>query len=150
LTPFQGAVPHNRRVDDDRGTPPDAEVPGTDLPDAQLPRSTWAREGYDASEVDAFVLRLRQALRQDPPAMAPYEVVDERFKVTRFGRRYRLQEVDDLLDTGQRLLRERHGDDAVANLEGREPQPRHFPTGWIYAVALVLVAAMVLFAVTQL
>lgn len=132
---------HNRRVDDDRGT---------GLPDPQLPDATWGREGYAAGEVDEFTDRLRQALRRDPPAMAPYEVADERFKVTRVGRRYQPKAVDDYLDAGQRLLRERHGEDAVAKLEGQVPQPRHFPTVWIYAVALLLVAIMVVFTLTQM
>ena len=58
--------------------------------------------------------------------------------------------VDEFLDAQHSALRERHGEDAVANLEGRAPEPRHFPTLWIYLVALVLVAAMVLFLLTQL
>jgi DivIVA domain-containing protein len=134
-------VPHNRQVIEDAGTR---------LPDPDLPPASWGREGYHAAEVDDFVGQLEQALRRDPPTMAPYEVADQRFKVSRFGRRYRLREVDDFLQLAQERLRERHGEDAVAQVEGVAPEPRHFPTGWIYLVALVLVAVMVLFLVTQL
>ncbi len=130
---------------------------GTGLPDPETgpdgPRFPTARllgEGYDAAEVDEFVAELQQALRRDPPAMAPYEVADQRFAVSRFGRRYRLREVDDYLDEGKQRLRERHGDDAVANLEGRAPEPHHVRTWWIYAVALVLAALMVVFVLLQL
>ena len=123
---------------------------GTTLPDPECPAATWGREGYAAAEVDAFVEELRQALRREPPTLAPYEVVDQRFKVSRFGKRYGLRPVDEYLDSAQQVLRKHHGDDAVANLEGRVPQPRHFPTLWIYVVALVLVALMMGFLLTQL
>jgi DivIVA domain-containing protein len=134
-------VPHNRQVSDDVGT---------ELPDPEFPAATWGREGYSASEVDEFLRQLKRALRREPPTMAPYEVVDQRFKVTRFGRRYGLREVDEYLESGRELLHERHGEDAVANLEAQEPEPRHFPTLWIYLVALVLVAVMLAFLLTQL
>jgi DivIVA domain-containing protein len=132
---------HNQPVRDDRAT---------GLPDTELPTVSWAREGYQAAEVDAFVERVRQALGREPVTMAPYEVADQRFKVSRFGRRYALRSVDAYLDTAQQRLRQRHRDHAVADLEGRAPQPRHHRTGWIYLVALVLVAAMVIFMLTQL
>jgi len=124
--------------------------PAAGLPDPELPAAPWAREGYSASEVDDLVSQLQRSLRRDPPTMAPYEVADQRFKVTRFGRRYALREVDEFLDQAQTVLRERHGEDAVANLEGRAPEPRHVRTGWIYLLALVLVAGMVVFVLTQL
>ena len=120
------------------------------LPDPQLSGAPWGREGYSVPEVDAFVVELRTALQRKPPTIAPYEVADQRFKVSRFGKRYALKDVDDFLDLAQARLREVHGEDAVAHVEGREPEPRHFPTGWIYLVALVLVALMVAFLVTQL
>jgi hypothetical protein len=123
---------------------------GTGLPDPNFPSASWAREGYSAAEVDEFVAELQVALTKDPPTMAPYEIADQRFRVTRFGRRYALREVDDFLDTGQERLRERHGEDAVANLEGRAPEPRHVRTGWIYLVALVLIVLMAIFVITQL
>jgi DivIVA domain-containing protein len=123
---------------------------GTGLPDPEFPTVTWGREGYNAAEVDEFVGQLERALRRTPPTMAPYEVVDQRFKVARIGRRYGLRQVDEYLASGAEVLRERHGDDAVATVEGRAPEPRHFPTWWIYLVALVLVALMVGFLLTQL
>ena len=124
--------------------------PAAGLPDPELPAAPRAREGYSASEVDDLVSQLQRSLRRDPPTRAPYEVADQRFKVTRFGRRYALREVDEFLDRAQTVLRERHGEDAVANLEGRAPEPRHVRTGWIYLLALVLVAGMVVFVLTQL
>ena len=132
---------HNRHVIDDAGT---------GLPDPDLPAATWGKEGYAASEVDDLLAQLRKALRRDPPTMAPYEVADQRFKVSRLGRRYQLQPVDEFLDKAQATLRDRHGEDAVANLEGQAPEPRHHRTGWIYLVALVLVALMAVFVLTQL
>ncbi len=141
MTGFRRSVPHNHLVIDDAAT---------GLPDPQLPAARWAREGYSAAEVDDLVAQLQQSLRRDPPTMAPYEVADQRFKVSRFGRRYALREVDEYLGQAQQVLRERHGEDAVANLEGREPEPRHVRTWWIYLVALVLVALMVAFLLTQL
>jgi hypothetical protein len=131
--------------DADTGHPrPDPQLP------AELPRASWGREGYAASEVDAFLARLQPALLREPPAMAPYEVEDQRFTVKRFGRRYALRPVDEYLDQAQSTLRERHGDDAVAHVHGTAPEPHKVHTGWIYLVALVLVAAMVAFLVTQL
>ena len=134
-------MPHNRQVIDDAGT---------GLPDPDFPSAPWAREGYGAGEVDEFVAELQKALHEDPPTMAPYEVADQRFKVSRFGRRYALPEVDEFLHHGKARLRERHGEDAVANLEGRAPEPKHVRTWWIYLVALVLVVLMALFLITQL
>ncbi len=139
---------HNRRVSDEQQG--DQQQTDTELPAATFPTARFGREGYAAAEVDEFVDQLRRALRREPPTMAPYEIVDERFKVTRLGRRYQPRAVDEFLDSGDGILRERHGQDAVANLEGRAPEPKHFPTLWIYLVALVLVAAMLLFLLTQL
>ena len=120
------------------------------LPDPELPTAQWGREGYAAAEVDDFVTRLRSAMQRQPPTMAPYEVADQRFKVSRLGRRYALEPVDAFLEQAEGQLRAVHGEDAVAHVEGRQPEPHHFPTGWIYLVALVLVAGMVAFLVTQL
>ena len=82
--------------------------------------------------------------------MAPYEVADARFKVTRVRRRYQMRSVDDYLERVQAVLRERHGADAVADVEGHLSTPRHVPTTWIYGVALLLVVVMLAFAVTQI
>jgi hypothetical protein len=144
-------VQHNLPVTDHASQPasPSAEPPRATLPDEPLPAARRLGEGYDADQVDAFVGELRQALRHDPPAMAPYEVADQRFRVRRTGRRYALRAVDEHLAVAQEVLRVRHGADAVAALQGHASPPRHFPTWWIYAVALVLVAVIVGYAVTQ-
>lgn len=133
-------------MDDDAA--PEATQSG--LPEPELPTSGFLREGYDAAEVDAFVEELGLALRREPPAMAPYEIADQRFKVSRFGRRYRLREVDAYLDRAEDQFRERHGRDAVALVEGRPPAPHHVRTWWIYLVALVIAGLLVAFLLTQL
>ncbi len=120
------------------------------LPEPAFPLAKLGREGYRVSEVDEYVGQLRAALDSHPPAMAPYEVADQRFDVTRWGKGYALRAVDDYLTQAQELLRARHGDDPVAALEGRGEDHRHFPTGWIYLVALLLVLLIVGVALTQL
>jgi hypothetical protein len=141
MTGRKDPMHHNPRVSESR--------PGG-IDDPQLPGCRFLHEGYAADEVDEFVDGLRRSLRHDPPAMAPYEVADARFKVTRLGRRYALRAVDEHLATAQAALRERHGEDAVAGLEGRASGERHVSTLWIYLVGVLVVAAVVLFAVTQL
>lgn len=133
-------------MDDD----PTPDAPPSELPAPELPTARFPREGYSADEVDAFVEELRRALRREPPAVAPYEIADQRFKVSRFGRRYRLREVDAYLDQAEDMFRERHGRDAVALVEGHGPEPRHVPTWWIYLIALVIAGLLVLFLLTQL
>lgn len=134
----------------------DAKVDGTGAagqePAAsrELPRARWGREGYAADEVESFLAELDHALRHDPPTMAPYEVADQRFKVTRFGRGYALRAVDEHLAHAQAALRERHGADAVSDVEGRVVEDKHVSTLWIYLVGAVLVVAIAVFALTQL
>jgi hypothetical protein len=82
--------------------------------------------------------------------MAPYEVADQRFTVARWRKGYSLRGVDAYLAHAQEVLRSRHGDDTVASLTGRVDDRRHFPTGWIYIAALVLVVVIIGVAVTQL
>jgi hypothetical protein len=161
-------MPHNRPVHDhdnsseqSLGEPPDAGPDagtntGTDadaepatMPTDPPRRATRLRVGYRADEVDAFLAELLAALDREPPGMAPYEVADARFRATYLRRRYRMQSVDEYLERAQRVLRDRHGHDAVADVEGHLSTPRHVPTGWIYGIALVLVAAMLVFAVLQ-
>lgn len=113
-----------------------------DLGRPTFPSAPVLREGYVRDEVDGFVYELRHALRQDPPTMAPYEVLDARFHVTR-RRGYAMREVDGYLARAAELLKERHGADAVAGIEGHLTRPRHVSTGWVYAVAAVLVIAIV-------
>lgn len=120
------------------------------LPDEPPRRAKGLGVGYRADEVDAFLAELWQAMERPKPTMAPYEVADARFKVTRVRRRYQMRSVDDYLERIQAVLRERHGADAVADVEGHLSAPRHVRTGWIYAIALVLVVVMLAFAFTQL
>ena len=136
----RGRLGHNRCVSDDPGSCPS--------PTSRPPAG--AGRGYVADDVDEFVEELRRSLRHDPPGMAPYEVTDQRFPVRRRGRGYALRPVDDYLDHARAVLRERHGGDALASLEGHSTPPEHFPTWWIYLLALVLVAAVVVFTVAQL
>jgi hypothetical protein len=143
-------VQHNRLVTS-QATPPDGpDVTSAELPEAALPAAGLLREGYDAEAVDRFLAELRRALLHEPPAMAPYEVADQRFRVSRSGRRYALRPVDEHLETAQEVLRRRHGADAVAGVQGRLPEPRHVPTWWIYLLALVLVALIVVSTVVLL
>jgi len=122
----------------------------TELPEPEFPTTRWGARGYRCEEVDSFLDGLRRAMRSDPPGMAPYEVVDQRFAGVRFRRGYAMRPVDEYLDTAQRTLRDRHGEDAVAGIAGHATEPRHFPTIWIYLVAAVLVVAIVVFGITQL
>lgn len=133
------SVGHNRCVSD-----------RAELPEPDFRSAGWGREGYDAEQVDTFVGALRRSLRHEPPTMAPYEVTDQRFAVRRRGRGYALRPVDDYLDCAQAVLRERHGADAVASLEGHSTPPEHFPTWWIYLLALVIVVAVVVLTVAAL
>ena len=135
----RGGLRHNRTVTDP-----------AELSEPDFPSAGFARQGYAAHEVDAFVAELRRALRHDPPSMAPYEVTDQRFRVRRRGRGYALRPVDDYLDHAQVVLRGRHGGDAVASVEGHSTPPEHVPTWWIYVLALVIIAAVVAFTVWQL
>jgi len=120
------------------------------LPAPAFPAAGIGREGYLVPEVDEYVGQLRRALDSRPPAMAPYEVADQRFTVTRWRKGYSLRAVDEYLGQAQSLLRDRHGNDPVAALEGEPDLHRHFPTGWIYLVALGLVVVIVAVAVSQL
>ena len=126
------------------------DAPERDLPVPQLRRTRPLQRGYRQAEVNQFVDDLQRAYRHDPPTMAPYEVADQRFAPTRFGKGYTMQSVDSYLDEAREQLRERHGTDAVAAVEGRRTEHRHFPTELIYVAAVVLILAMVVFALTQL
>lgn len=142
-------MPHNLLVSDPASHPV-ADGGGAALPDPRFPTASWWQEGYSIPEVDAFVAELKAALRRDPPTMAPYEVADQRFGVSRLQKGYRLRPVDDYLDAAQERLREQHGADAVATLQGHAPAPRHVRTGWIYLIAFVLILLMVGFTIWQL
>lgn len=163
---------HNRavsdRADDSTDAPPEpaAPEPAVETPDpvdvdpadaepATMPqtppkRAKGLRLGYRADEVDAFLAELLKAMERESPTMAPYEVADARFKASRVRRRYQLRSVDEYLEQAQRVLKQRHGQDAVAGIEGRLSPARHAPTLWIYLVAVVLVVIMLAFAFTQI
>jgi DivIVA domain-containing protein len=140
---------HNRHVTDEPAPEPPPEQAGLPEPDLQSTRP-WAR-GYRQSEVDSFVEDLRRAYSHDPPTMAPYEITDQRFSPTRFSRGYTMRSVDEYLGEALERMRERHGEDAVAGVQGHETERhRHFPTELIYLTAAVLIVLMVVFAITQL
>jgi DivIVA domain-containing protein len=148
-------VVDNAQVSNEAGSAPGEEpgrpvVPSDALAEPTFQRAGFGREGYRVDEVDAFVDQLGPALENDPPAMAPYEVADHRFAVVRWRKGYSLRGVDEYLAHAQEVLRTRHGDDPVASLSGRVDDRRHFPTGWIYIAALVLIIVIVGVAVTQL
>ncbi len=138
-------VDHNRGMADD--SDPD-RAPGV-LPSAEFP-TVVGRESYRCDEVDGFVAALTDALQHDPPAMAPYEVDDARFHPVRWRRGYDMAAVDDYLDAARALLSDRHGGDVVSGLQGRPAQPHHVSTIWIYAVAGVIVAAVIAYLLITL
>lgn len=145
MTARTGRFPQNRRVDSER----------SDSPLPSFSKAAFGREGYAAEEVDAFAADAGMALHKDPPGMAPYEVADQQFHVRRFRRGYRMRPVDDYLDEVQADLRRRHaGHDAVAGLDGQESEVRRavrpVRTWWIYAIGLVLLAAIIAFGLRQL
>jgi hypothetical protein len=152
-------VVENAEVSSEAGSAPGEEPtepvgpagsPVDELAQPAFRRAGFGREGYRVDEVDDFVRQLQGALESDPPAMAPYEVADHRFGVVRWRNGYSLRGVDEYLAHAQEVLRTRHGDDPVASLAGRVDDRRHFPTGWIYIVALVLILVIVGVALTQL
>jgi hypothetical protein len=147
-------VVDNAHVSNEAGSAPSEEAghavaPSGELAEPTFGRAGLGREGYRVDEVDLFVRRLRGALESDPPAMAPYEVADHRFRVVRWRAGYTLRGVDEYLAHAQDVLRVRHGDDPVATLSGSNDGRRHFPTGWIYIAALVLIVVIVVVAVSQ-
>ena len=131
--------------DDDSARP--AAGPA-ELPD-QPPRvAKGLRVGYRADEVDEFLAELWRALDRTTPGWRRTRSPTQRFKATRLRRRYQMRSVDDYLERVQAVLRERHGEDAVADVEGHARRRRATSRPrWIYLVALVLVVAMLAFAV---
>lgn len=120
-------VAQNRDMDEetsseDRG--PTAGGGGGALPAADFPPAGSLHSGYRRAEVDEFVAELRRALSHDPPTMAPYEVADIRFPVTRRDDSYAMEPVDRFLDQAQTVLQELHGADAVAGVEGHASAER--------------------------
>lgn len=121
-----------------RGPQDDDELPATDFPAAGA-----LHAGYRRLEVDEFVAELRRALRHDPPTMAPYEVADVRFPVTRRDDAYAMEAVDRFLDEAQTLLQRLHGADAVAGVEG-DPSAEQSRTRVMVLVAVLAVVLLAL------
>ncbi len=112
--------------------------------DLSLPPPRGWAQGYDRGQVDAFLADLHRALRQDPPTMAPYEVADRRFSVVRGRAGYAMRPVDEYLDRAEEVLRERRGPgDPLAGVQGREVPKVSHAARWVYAVAAVIVVAIV-------
>jgi hypothetical protein len=130
------------------GSRPDGDAAELGDTAALRPPRGWA-QGYDRAQVDAFLAELHRALRQDRPTMAPYEVADQRFSVVRGKAAYAMRPVDEYLDRAQELLRARRGpDDPLAAVEGREVPEVSHAARWVYAVAAVLVVAIVVVVLT--
>ncbi|MFT4010312.1 MAG: DivIVA domain-containing protein [Nocardioidaceae bacterium] len=104
-------------------------------------------EGYDPDQVDAFVSKVVEALRHEPPTMAPWEVHDQVFAISRVHRGYDEHEVDDFLDRAEAALRVAHGEqlDVPATGDAEPLATRWWPalTACLIAVAALL-AALVL------
>lgn len=130
----------------EQGTGADDQAQHAALPDVDFPPAGSLHSGYRRAEVDDFVAELRRALRHDPPTMAPYEVADIRFPVTRRDETYAMEPVDRFLDEAQSLLQRLHGADAVAGVEGHLTAQRSRSR----LLALVAVLALVLLAVLVL
>lgn len=73
---------------------------------AALPVTSF-REGYDRDEVDAFAARVAAAIDGRDGALAPEDVLDQRFQATKFREGYDQDAVDDLLDRVVVTLRAR-------------------------------------------
>ncbi len=107
--------------------------------------------GYDCDAVDRFLAEVERAMRSTPPAMAPYEVEDVRFRAVRWSRGYDMREVDERLASLRDELREVHGDDGLGDVHGSASERRHRRVALaIYAVATVIVLALLVVAVLQL
>jgi hypothetical protein len=115
-----------------------------------FPLAGFWRRGYECAQVETFLHDAERALRRDPPAMAPYEVQDARFRGVRWRRGYDMAAVDERMEQLHAALRERHGDDGVSGIQGHESARSHRTAFWIYLSAAVLVALILVFAVTQL
>lgn len=151
---------HNHRVTSDdvsvaEPDPGDGEAAGKRRSGQDFPVSGLLRRGYEVAAVDAFLHDAERALRSDPPAMAPYEVQDARFRGVRWRRGYDMQAVDERMAELHAELRERHGDrpDGVSGIQGHESVRSHRTAFWIYATAAVLVvviAVVVAIALVQM
>ena len=107
--------------------------------------------GYEREAVDRFLAEAERAMGSTPPAMAPYEIQDARFPAVRWSRGYDMREVDERLQELRDELREIHGDDGVGDVQGHTSERRHRRVAMaIYAVATIIVLALVVIAILQL
>ena len=144
-------MPHNRPVTDDAGSAVPSAQPHLAVDRPRLRIRRRGSEGYRREEVDAFVDRALTALGENPPSLTPEDLDAQRFRVVRVRRGYDMRQVDDWMDALAGQLRRGRTSAASSAAGGRPSPPRHHVrTWWIYAIAVVLVLAMVLFAVTQL
>ena len=74
-----------------------------------FPRTRVPRRGYDCTQVEDFLHEAERAMRYAPPAMAPYEVQDARFRGVRFRQGYDMVAVDDRMEELHATLRDAHG-----------------------------------------
>jgi DivIVA domain-containing protein len=112
-----------------------------DIDTANFGRSRPGAEGYDKDEVDQFVEEVKEALRHEPPSMAPWEVRDKVFRTQRVHRGYDEHDVDDFLDQAEKALRAAHGEGFSDPHE--DVRPRHSHPLVVGAVLLALIVAVV-------
>jgi DivIVA domain-containing protein len=114
-----------------------------DLEQQRFRRTRPGAEGYDKHEVDRFVAEICEAMRHDPPTMAPWEVRDKRFQVGRVHRGYVERDVDDFLDLAEELLATAHGLPIARSEEESPTRPGRPPAALVLllAVAAVVCAA---------
>ena len=141
---------HNHRVTSDDVSVAEPDPDGDDDGSGKrrrgqdFPVAGRLRRGYDVAEVETFLHDAERALRSDPPAMAPYEVQDARFRGVRWRRGYDMAAVDERMAELHADLRERHGDrpDGVSGIQGHESVRSHRTAFWIYVTAAVLVVVI--------
>jgi len=122
-------------------------------------RTVIGREGYDVTEVDAFVARLEAALGQRPPAMTAEEVAAQRFTPVRVREGYEMADVDDFLEKVTAELHRRavetSGTDApwelrptYSGVSGANEHGSTHPT-WVRVVAIIAIVALLGLALSQ-
>ena len=131
----------------------DADEAGAGGPSVPtFPPKPFLRLGYDRGAVDQFVTMVVLAVHNErQTSVSADDVLSERFPGRRLGRGYRMHDVDEYLAAAEALLRMRES----ARGSGLGPGPhevpahRHPRTWWIYAVAVVLALAIVVFTLIQ-
>jgi DivIVA domain-containing protein len=129
--------------------PPDPE-PDLGEPAPVFPHKPLLRLGYDRGAVDEFVAMVVLAVHNErQTSVSADDVARKRFPSRRLGSGYQMREVDDYLAAAEALLRSRAAARGVGPTPEPEPHHDHHPTWWIYAVAAVLVVAIVVFTLLQ-